>query len=198
VGATTMVLAFGMPFAEVWPKYFVGDAPGVLVVARAVLALRVRRSGRIKGEAAALCVVSLGVCAAVFSRWGGAWLATTPYLLMPCLTWAALRFGVLDDRGHTRRLCQDGVRLGTAPAQPADVVEGLVENRGSDLVEGRLGKQRCHRFGTMLLCAHVTAAAGPKGEWPGRSRHAGRDAVPGAVDGHVDRGGHGRTTTTVQ
>jgi len=94
VGATTMVLAFDMPLVEVWPKYFVGDALGVLVVAPAVLALRVRRSGRIKGEAAALSVVSLGVCAAVFSSWGGPRLATMPYLLMPCLTWAALRFGV--------------------------------------------------------------------------------------------------------
>jgi diguanylate cyclase (GGDEF)-like protein len=83
-----------MPLAEVWPKYFVGDALGVLVVAPAVLALRARSTGESRGEAAALSVVSLGICAAVFSSWGGPWLATMPYLLTPCLTWAALRFGV--------------------------------------------------------------------------------------------------------
>jgi diguanylate cyclase (GGDEF)-like protein len=94
VGTTTSVLVLDMPFLEVWPKYVMGDALGVLVVAPAVLALRVRPTGRSRAEAAALSVVSLGVCAAVFGTWGGAWLATMPYLLMPCLTWAALRFGV--------------------------------------------------------------------------------------------------------
>jgi diguanylate cyclase (GGDEF)-like protein len=94
VGATSSTLAFGMPLVEVWPKYLVGDALGVLVVAPAVLALRVRSTGQSRGEAALLSVVSLAVCAAVFSSRGGPWLATMPYLLMPCLTWAALRFGV--------------------------------------------------------------------------------------------------------
>jgi len=94
VGATTSALAFGMELTDVWPKYFVGDALGVLVVAPAVLALRAPRTGQSKGEAAALSVISLATCAAVFSDWTGAWLATMPYLLMPCLTWAALRFGV--------------------------------------------------------------------------------------------------------
>jgi diguanylate cyclase (GGDEF)-like protein len=94
VGASTNFLALGMPFAEVWPKYFAGDALGVLVVAPAVLAMRMRSTGQSRRETAALSVVSLGICAAVFSSWGGAWLATMPYLLMPCLTWAALRFGV--------------------------------------------------------------------------------------------------------
>jgi diguanylate cyclase (GGDEF)-like protein len=94
IGATTSVLAFDMALADVWPKYFVGDALGVLVVAPAVLALRAPRTGRSRGEAAALGVISLAMCMAVFSSWSGAWLATMPYLLMPCLTWAALRFGV--------------------------------------------------------------------------------------------------------
>ena len=94
VGATTSVLAFDMAFTDVWPKYFVGDALGVLVVAPAVLAFRAPRTGQRMREAVVLSVVSLAVCAAVFSSWGGAWLATMPYLLMPCLTWAALRFGV--------------------------------------------------------------------------------------------------------
>ena len=94
VGASTNLLAMGMSFDHVWPKYFAGDALGVLVVAPAVLALRMRSTGRSRGETAALSIVSLGICGAVFSNWGGPWLATVPYLLMPCLTWAALRFGV--------------------------------------------------------------------------------------------------------
>ena len=94
VGATTTALSFGMALPEVWPKYFIGDALGVLIVTPAVLALRTPPTGQSRGEAAALSVISLTVCAGVFSSWGGAWLATMPYLLMPCLTWAALRFGI--------------------------------------------------------------------------------------------------------
>ena len=95
IGAITSVLAFDMSLTEVWPKYFVGDALGVIVVAPVVLSLRLRsRSGATRAEAGALVVVSLVVCAAVFVDWAGAWMATMPYLLMPCLTWAAFRFGV--------------------------------------------------------------------------------------------------------
>jgi len=76
VGATTTALSFGMALPEVWPKYFIGDALGVLIGTPAVLALRTPPTGQSRGEAAALSVISLTVCAGVFSSWGGAWLAT--------------------------------------------------------------------------------------------------------------------------
>lgn len=94
IGSTTTVLSFDMPLSQVWPKYFVGDALGVLIVAPLVLSLQARRSGRSPLEAVGLTVVSLATCVAVFVDWGGEWMTTMPYLLMPVLAWAALRFGV--------------------------------------------------------------------------------------------------------
>lgn len=95
IGSTATVLSMDMAFSQVWPKYFIGDALGVLIVAPAILAFRVPKVGHRRVEAAALVVLSLATCAAVFGTWiGGDWLVTMPYLLMPLLTWAALRFGV--------------------------------------------------------------------------------------------------------
>lgn len=94
IGSATTVLAMDMPLSQVWPKYFVGDALGVLVVAPAILAFRVPKVGHHRLEAAALVVLSLATTGAVFGDWSGEWVASMPYLLMPLLTWAALRFGM--------------------------------------------------------------------------------------------------------
>lgn len=94
IGSSATVLSMDMGFSQVWPKYFVGDALGVLIVAPAILAFRVPRVGQHRLEAAALAGLSLATCWAVFGDWSGDWLVTMPYLLMLFLTWAALRFGV--------------------------------------------------------------------------------------------------------
>lgn len=94
IGSATTVISFGAPILEVWPPYFVGDALGVLIVAPALLALRTRPRRRRLAETTALVIVSLLVTAAIFVADGSWWTTSTPYLLIPFFTWAALRFGL--------------------------------------------------------------------------------------------------------
>ncbi|HUQ43527.1 MAG TPA: MASE1 domain-containing protein [Candidatus Limnocylindria bacterium] len=94
VGSLGTVLFYGMPAAVVWPKYVVGDALGVLVVAPLLLTWSARPMSRTRGEAAALGVTATLVTAIVFRNWGQVWDVALPYLVLPVLTWAALRFGV--------------------------------------------------------------------------------------------------------
>jgi diguanylate cyclase (GGDEF)-like protein len=94
IGTVTSVLSFDGQFFYVWPRYVVGDALGVLVVAPVLLCLRSPRVVRHPGETVALTVGSLAASIAVFGDIGGRWTATMPYVLTPFLMWAALRYGV--------------------------------------------------------------------------------------------------------
>jgi diguanylate cyclase (GGDEF)-like protein len=94
IGTITSVLVFDVQFFQVWTRYVVGDALGVLIVAPVLLCLRSPRVVRHRGETLALAVGSVVAAIAVFGDMGGRWTATMPYLLTPFLTWAALRYGV--------------------------------------------------------------------------------------------------------
>jgi diguanylate cyclase (GGDEF)-like protein len=92
IGSLGSVLWFHHSAWSVWPKYLVGDALGVLVVAPLVLhASRLRLPRRHIPEAACfvLLLVAIGVLA--LRDWGADWTMTLPYFLIPMLVWAALR-----------------------------------------------------------------------------------------------------------
>lgn len=94
VGSVGSVAVIGNPVWQVWPKYVVGDALGVLVVAPALLSLRNPFRRRGVAETATLVVGLAVVPWLVFQNWDAGWDVTLPYLLLPLLTWAALRFGM--------------------------------------------------------------------------------------------------------
>ena len=95
IGAVTTALGTGVPFREVWPQYVAGDALGVLVVAPVLLAWSAPYPHRSRWESAALWTGAVGTTLVLFSDLGGVWTVTMAYLLIPFLTWAALRYGVL-------------------------------------------------------------------------------------------------------
>jgi len=94
VGSVGSIVSIGNPFWQVWPKYVIGDALGVLVVAPAVLSWREPRTGRSLLETALLVVCLSAICLLAFRNWPSAYDAILPYLVVPFLTWAALRFGI--------------------------------------------------------------------------------------------------------
>jgi diguanylate cyclase (GGDEF)-like protein len=99
VGATigsvgSMIASADAQWWAIWPKYLVGDALGVLVVAPVLLCWRARPIVRHWAESASLALVLLVVPFKVFIPWTGVWEAAIPYLVIPLLTWAALRFGI--------------------------------------------------------------------------------------------------------
>lgn len=93
VGAVASTTVSGHAFGQVWLQYFVGDALGVLIVAPLLLAARRERSARSWRELGMLVTASILTTLAVFSDFGGTWMVTMPYLLIPFFAWAALRFG---------------------------------------------------------------------------------------------------------
>jgi diguanylate cyclase (GGDEF)-like protein len=95
LGSAVSALAGVLPFFEVWPDYFFGDALGVLVIAPVLLAPRGRTMPRSRREVTALSLSTTAVSAAVFTDFGGSWMVTAPYMLVPFFAWAALRFGTL-------------------------------------------------------------------------------------------------------
>lgn len=96
LGTIGSVLAAGNPFVDVWVKYVIGDALGVLVVAPALLAWSTgtRTARRSPVEAGALAAVLAVVGILTLQHWDAHWALVGPYLVMPLLTWAAMRFGM--------------------------------------------------------------------------------------------------------
>ena len=95
IGSTATVLGLGLlGWWEVWPKYLVGDALGVLVMAPVVLTARGLRGMRPSVEGVALVVAVAVVVAVVFATPGSSWLAHAVFVLVPFFVWAGLRFGV--------------------------------------------------------------------------------------------------------
>jgi diguanylate cyclase (GGDEF)-like protein len=96
IGSLTTVLSQDRSLVDVWPKYLLGDALGVLVVAPVMLAWGTgRRRRRSLWEGVALWAGAMAVTSLVFSDVGGSSVVTMAYLLVPFFTWAALRYGVL-------------------------------------------------------------------------------------------------------
>ncbi len=94
IGSIGTVFAMGhMGMWQVWPKYFVGDALGVLVVAPLLLCWQEERIARRLGETITLAVALLGVTVMSFHTWDEVWVPALPYLVIPLLMWAALRHG---------------------------------------------------------------------------------------------------------
>lgn len=94
IGSLGTILVLDSPAAQVWPKYFVGDALGVLVIAPVLLTWAVPSPRRSSIEFAALLGTSLLVALVAFRNWGGGWDLIFPYLTVPLFMWAALRFGL--------------------------------------------------------------------------------------------------------
>ena len=94
IGSIGTVIFQGLPPAVVWPKYVVGDALGVLVVAPVLLARDHPGPSRSRLEGGLLLVSSAATTLLVFRNWDVGWDVTLPYLIVPFLVWAGLRFGV--------------------------------------------------------------------------------------------------------
>ncbi len=84
----------GDDFLESWPRFFVGDALGVLVVAPVLLSWRAGRGRRSPGADVLPVVVTIAVSVFALHAWSGGWDTVTPYLVIPPLTWVALHSGV--------------------------------------------------------------------------------------------------------
>lgn len=78
---------------EVWAKFLIGDALGVLVIAPMLLCWRSPPIARHWQETTLLTLMLLVVACKSFFSWNGVWEAAIPYLVIPLLTWAALRYG---------------------------------------------------------------------------------------------------------
>jgi signal transduction histidine kinase len=94
IGSIGTVVSQSLPPAMVWPKYVVGDALGVLVVAPVLLTWGHRGPARPRVEAGLLAASSAAATFLVFRNWDVVWDVTLPYLIVPFLVWAGLRFGL--------------------------------------------------------------------------------------------------------
>ncbi|HET7027814.1 MAG TPA: MASE1 domain-containing protein [Candidatus Limnocylindrales bacterium] len=99
IGSLGTVLFTGMPAADVFPKYVTGDALGILVAAPVLLTWADRSARRERRpeaviEAVLLLLSSSLVTILVFTDPTAPWEVTLPYLVVPFLAWAALRFGL--------------------------------------------------------------------------------------------------------
>jgi len=95
IGAMGTIVFLDRPFMEVWPKYLIGDALGVLVLAPLVLTIGSHKlfMPRPK-EAITLGLILLFMIGITFRNWGGMADIILPYLFLPLMIWSALRFGI--------------------------------------------------------------------------------------------------------
>lgn len=99
LGALVAVHATGAVWSEVWVRWTVGDALGVLVMAPPVLEWHRRAAARRSlAEGGAVTALVLAGAALGLHDGGPTWRALLPYLVLPALVWAATRFGM---RGAT-------------------------------------------------------------------------------------------------
>lgn len=109
--------------AERWLRWLVGDAVGVLAVAPVLL---VRGAGTVRSrlpEATTLAVALVAVALVLDGAGGPDLVAVGPYLVVPILVWAALRFGVLG-AAVTATVVAMVVHAATATGHGAFVHEG--------------------------------------------------------------------------
>jgi diguanylate cyclase (GGDEF)-like protein len=79
---------------QAWPAYLLSDALGVLVLAPLLLAWRHRGLARHPAEVGALSVALLAVGLVALAAADTGLATALPYLILPLLTWAGLRFGI--------------------------------------------------------------------------------------------------------
>lgn len=115
IGSYATVQEFGAVWSQVWPKWVAGDGLGVLVMAPPLLAWSEQRSARrSRIEGAGVLLLLVATSGLAFRNWGHEWDVILPYLIVPAMIWAALRFGV---RG--------AALAGLLVAQAANLATGL-------------------------------------------------------------------------
>jgi diguanylate cyclase (GGDEF)-like protein len=92
VGGFGTVTALDASWLQVWPKWVAGDGLGVLVMAPVVLSWPYRHPRRLVETAALGALVVAGTVLG-FRNWGASWDVLVPYLTLPGMLWAAVRFG---------------------------------------------------------------------------------------------------------
>ncbi|MEZ5527078.1 MAG: diguanylate cyclase [Gammaproteobacteria bacterium] len=95
IGSIGTFYIMGTPFWHSWPKYFIGDSLGVLIVAPLLLA-RVRLSSPLHWPQEQLLFASLLALTAslVLRNWSPILDMILPFTFLPFMLWAALRFGL--------------------------------------------------------------------------------------------------------
>ena len=98
VGATigsfgTVQASESLPWSEVWPRYVVGDALGVLVVAPIILTWRDMEFRQRRVEALLLAFGLAVAATAVFREWPQSLGLVAASFTLPFLMWGAVRFG---------------------------------------------------------------------------------------------------------
>ena len=95
IGSVGTSTAYDTAWLRVFPQWWVGDGLGVLVVAPLLLCFREPRvPDRTRLEAGALAVMLVVVPLVAYKRWSSEWDLVLPYLLIPMILWASIRFGI--------------------------------------------------------------------------------------------------------
>jgi len=113
VGGLGTTTSFDAAWTQVWPKWVAGDGLGVLVMAPPLLAWRTARTRRPVWERVALTGLVVAATSVAFRNWDHAYDAVLPYVTLPPMIWAAVRFG---PRGAALSACltAHGANLATA------------------------------------------------------------------------------------
>lgn len=95
IGSIGTFYIMGTPFWHSWPKYFIGDSLGVLIVAPVMLT-RVRVSSPLHWPQELLLFAALLALTAslILRNWTDILDMILPFLFLPFMLWAALRFGL--------------------------------------------------------------------------------------------------------
>lgn len=95
IGSIGAVYVLGLPVWQAWPSWVVGDALGVVVVAP-ILLTRSKLSNPLhwSREQLVFAVLLLIIASVILRNWNDFLDLTLPYLFLPFMLWAALRFGL--------------------------------------------------------------------------------------------------------
>ena len=95
IGSVGTAAEFGTPWIDVFLKWWAGDGLGVLVVAPLLLCFREPRgTRRSRQELLAMATIVVAVPALAFRGWDHDWDIALPYVVLPLVMWASVRFGV--------------------------------------------------------------------------------------------------------
>lgn len=95
IGAIGAFQVLGTPIFNTWPKWFVGDALGVLVVGPLMLArIKLSNPFSLPREQIVFALLLLVTGSLALRNWSSLLDIILPYLFLPFALWAALRFGI--------------------------------------------------------------------------------------------------------
>tara|TARA_R100001377_G_C3194567_1_gene112088 strand:+ start:2265 stop:3701 length:1437 start_codon:yes stop_codon:yes gene_type:complete len=95
IGSIGTLQVFGTPILSTWPKWFIGDSLGVLVVAPLILTrFQVNNPLLWSREKIVFAMLLLITGTLVLRNWSNFLDIVLPYLFLPFALWAALRFGL--------------------------------------------------------------------------------------------------------